>query len=78
MEDTNDQKFDEKQATRQDIGYWANYKLIYDAVKADVPFPEYNAEYEKAYEYQLKKSGVSMSDVKLEVDKMKRIHRGLI
>lgn len=78
MEDTNDQKFDEKQATRQDLGYWANYKLLYDATKADIPFSEYNKEYEKAFEYQLNKSSLTMSDVKNEVNKIKKIHNGLI
>lgn len=78
MEDTNDQKFDERQATRQDIGYWASYKLLYDATKDDVPFPEYNKEYEKAFDYQLQKSGIALCDVENEVNKMKNIHKGLL
>ena len=46
------------------IGYWVWFYLVYNAAKNKVPFPEFNAEYEKMFNEELKKIGKTMEEIK--------------
>lgn len=46
------------------IGYWVWFYMVYNATKNGVPFREYNAEYERMFDEELKKIGRTMAEIK--------------
>jgi len=77
LEDNNEMKWKETYMTKQNINYWIWYYLIYQYTYQDVPFDDYNKEYFRGLEFEIKKSGASLEIVLLESDKIIKQHPGL-
>lgn len=77
LEQNNEGQYTERGQINKEKRYWIAYYLIYEATKNEVPFKDYNQEYERGFEAELKKTGVTKEQIIEEAKKYKEVHKGL-
>ena len=78
LEDDDEQKFRAGSLDAfQNHGYWAMYYTLYQSTKGEVPFPDYNKEYEEGFHHNLRQSGSSYEVMKEVEADIKKTHEGL-
>jgi glycosyltransferase involved in cell wall biosynthesis len=77
LEDTNEQKYKSLMDAKQNIAYWINYYLIFEAVKKELPFEDYNKEYERGLFEQIQKTNIGSNDFEKKAADFKSQFNGL-
>lgn len=57
--------------------FLVNLYMLYEEVKGDIPFPDYNQEFEKGLEHEIKRTGATLSEIQLLAKEFKHNHKGL-
>ncbi len=57
--------------------YWGWYHMIYEYTKNEVPFPEYNKQFEEGVKYDMELHKMTAKDIEESCNMVKAIHKGL-
>ena len=77
LEDTDTQIYTKTGNVKQNLNNWRNYYILYELTKDEVPFKEYNEQFELGFNYELEKADLKIEQVKIQLELFKKNNEGM-